>query len=124
MGAEQKMMLALLQSPDLQAVTHDTVQLIMPEVILTLFACAALVLDVMLPRNSKRVVAWVSLVGVGAALVSLFIMYAGMAATSAPHIGFFKMIVVDNYAVVFKAMFLIGAPLSILLPIKNLAEED
>jgi len=95
----------------------------MPEVILTLFACAALVLDVMLPRNSKRLVAWLSLLGVGSALASLFILYFGVVNKGAPHLGFFRMIVIDNYAVVFKTMFLIGAGLSILLSIKYLDEE-
>src|ERR1041384_6279459 len=70
---------------DFQAIATQATHLIMPEGILTLFACAALVLDVMLPRN-----------------------------------GFYEMIVLDSYAVVFKTIFLIGAALSILLAIKYL----
>ena len=42
-------MLALLQATtDLQAIARQTVQYIMPEVIVTIFACGALVLDVLL----------------------------------------------------------------------------
>jgi NADH-quinone oxidoreductase subunit N len=108
-------------SPDFQVIARQTGQLIMPEVILTLFACAALVLDVMLPRERKRLVAWMSLAGVGFALLSLGILYfaAGGASLTARS-GFFDMIVIDNYAVVFKLIFLIGAGLTILLSIKYL----
>ncbi len=95
----------------------------MPEGILTIFACAALVLDVMVPRNRKRLVAWVSLAGTGFALVSLWIMYSGIVSKGAPRTAFYEMIVMDSYSVVFKSMFLIGAGLSILLSIKYLDVE-
>ena len=112
-------------STDFQLIARQTGQLIMPEVILTLFACAALVLDVMLPRDRKRIVAWLSLAGVGFAIVSLGMLYfaAGGASLTA-RTGFFDMIVIDSYAVVFKLIFLIGAGLSILLSIKYLDIED
>jgi len=42
---------------DFQTIATQAIQFIMPEGILTLFACAALVLDVMLPRDRKRFVA-------------------------------------------------------------------
>ncbi len=117
-------MLAMIQTPvDLQFVARQTAQLIMPEVILTLFACAALVLDVLLPRGRKRAVAWLSLAGVGLALISLWILYTDIARSGVSRTGFFDMIVIDYYAVVFKFMFLIGTALSILLSIKYLDEE-
>lgn len=102
----------------------QTAQLIMPEVILTLFACAALVLDVMLPRDRKQVVAWVSLAGVGFSLVSLGGAYYNVVRGGLSQKGFFDMIVLDTYAIVFKLMFLIGAGLSILLAIKYLEVES
>jgi NADH-quinone oxidoreductase subunit N len=112
-------------STDFEVIARQTGQLIMPEVILTLFACAALVLDVMLPRDRKRIVAWVSLVGVGFSLISLGIIYFGSGGgLLTARTGFFNMIVIDNYAVVFKLIFLIGAGLSILLSIKYLDLED
>ena len=121
-------MLALIQAPsspiDLQLILNQTVQLIMPEVILTLFACAALVLDVMLSRDRKHVVAWVSLAGVGLSIVSLGGVYYNVVRGGLSQKGFFDMIVVDSYAVVFKLMFLIGAGLSILLAIKYLEVES
>jgi NADH-quinone oxidoreductase subunit N len=112
-------------STDFAVIARQTGQLIMPEVILTLFACAALVLDVMLPRDRKRIVAWVSLVGVGFSLISLGIIYFGSSGgLLTARTGFFNMIVIDNYAVVFKLIFLIGAGLSILLSVKYLDLED
>ncbi|HTG17030.1 MAG TPA: hypothetical protein VK747_17405 [Blastocatellia bacterium] len=63
--------MGLLLQTDFQSLMRQASQFIMPEGILTLFACAALVLDVMLPRHRKRVVAWVSLAGVGFTAVSL-----------------------------------------------------
>jgi hypothetical protein len=59
----------MLQATDFQTIARQATQFIMPEGILTLFACAALVLDVMLPRNRKRVVALVSLAGTGFAFL-------------------------------------------------------
>lgn len=118
-------MLALIQAnADFQEIARQTAQLIMPEVIMTLFACAALVLDVMLPRDRKRVIAWVSLAGIGLALGSLGIIYFDVVRSGVSRTGFFDMIVIDNYAVIFKLMFLIGAALSILLSIKYLDEEN
>jgi NADH-quinone oxidoreductase subunit N len=81
------------------------------------------VLDVMLPRNRKRVVGWVSLAGLGFAFISLWILYTGIVTKGAPRTAFFDMIVLDSYAVVFKSMFLIGAALSILLSMKYLDVE-
>lgn len=117
-------MLALIQETvDLQAIARQTTELIMPEVLLTLFACAALVLDVMLPRGRKHAVAWLSFAGTLVSLFSLGALYYGVASKGEPRTGFFDMIVIDNYAVVFKLIFLIGAALSILLSIKYLDEE-
>jgi NADH-quinone oxidoreductase subunit N len=117
-------MLALIQSSvDFQAIARQTAQLIMPEVILTVFGCAALVIDVMLPRERKKVVGWLSLAGCVFSLASLGIVYFKIAAKGVPRTGFFNMIVIDDYAVAFKVMFLIGAALSILLSMKYLDVE-
>src|SRR5215470_12309454 len=117
-------MLAFIQATsNFQTIAQETLQLITPEVILTLFACAALVLDVMLPRDRKRLIAWVSLAGIGLTLVSVAMLYFQVVSGRPPRTGFFRMIVVDDYAVVFKLIFLIGAGLSVLLSIKYLDVE-
>ncbi|MFP5263606.1 MAG: NADH-quinone oxidoreductase subunit N [Blastocatellia bacterium] len=127
-------MLALLQTtPDFKNLMQQAAQYIMPEVILTVFACGALVLDAMLPRDRKKLVAWVSLAGIGFALVSLLLLSSNILGfdlsrftfnnPGAPRTAFFDMIVLDTYAVVFKLMFLIGAAVSILLSTKYLDVE-
>ena len=127
-------MLALLQTtPDFKDLMQQAAQYIMPEIILTVFACAALILDAMLPRDRKKIVAWVSLAGIGFALVSLIILSSNVIGfdfrhltfkdVGTPHTAFFDMIVLDTYSVVFKLMFLIGAAISILLSIKYLDVE-
>src|SRR5499427_1961618 len=117
-------MLALIQATsDFQTNAQDTLQLLTPELILTVFACAALVLDVMLPRNGKRLIAWVSLAGILLALISVAMLYFQVVNGRTPRTAFFKMIVIDDYAVVFKLIFLIGAALSVLLSVKYLDEE-
>jgi NADH-quinone oxidoreductase subunit N len=108
---------------DFQSIVQQATQFLMPEGVLTLFACAALVLDVMLPRNRKKVVSLVCLAGIGLAFGSLWILYANIVSKGAPHTAFFDMIVLDSYAVVFKSMFLIGAALAILLSMKYLDVE-
>ncbi|MEW6127113.1 MAG: NADH-quinone oxidoreductase subunit N [Acidobacteriota bacterium] len=118
------MILALLQTTvDLSAIAKQTTQLLMPEVILILFACGALVLDVLLPRGQKRAVAWLSLGGLGVSLVSLILLYADVLSQGGARKGFFDMIVIDTYGFVFKVIFIIGAIISILLSIRYLDEE-
>src|SRR5262245_65838735 len=105
-------MLALIQATnDFELIARQTVQFITPEVILTIFACAALVLDVMLPRDRKKVVAWFSLAGVLLAMVSVAGLYFEVVKNHEPRTGFFNMLIVDNYAVAFKVIFLTGAAL-------------
>lgn len=108
---------------DFQSIVQQATQFLMPEGILTLFACAALVLDVMLPRNRKKVVSYVSLAGVALAFASLLVLYSAIVSKGAPRTAFYDMIVLDSYAVVFKMIFLIGAALSILLSMKYLDVE-
>jgi NADH-quinone oxidoreductase subunit N len=117
-------MLALIQAnSDFEVMARQTVQFITPEVILTIFACAALVLDVMLPADRKRVVAWVSLTGVLLAMASVAVLYFEVVKDQAPRTAFFGMLIVDNYGVAFKIIFLTAAALSILLSIKYLDVE-
>ena len=50
-------------------------QLIAPELILTVCACIALAMEVVLPYRKSKLIAWFSLVGVGLAGVSLGVQY-------------------------------------------------
>ncbi len=86
-------------------------QLIIPELILTVCACLALVMEVVLPYRKSKVVAYFSLVSIALAAVSLVVQYGSRAAF--PLDGFYGMIRIDGFALVFQAIFLIGAALAI-----------
>lgn len=96
---------------------------IMPEVILTLFGCLALVLDVLLPRRLHRWVAYTSIGGVLLAAVSLVAQYRALGSTL-PRYGFFDMLVVDEFALVMRGTFLLALGLSIAVAIRYLDIED
>src|SRR5262249_37291961 len=118
-------MLALIQTgSDFQIIVEQATKYLMPEIVLIIVGCGALVLDVMLPRGQKRLVAWTCLAGVGVAFVSLTILHAGIIASGGkPRTAFFEMIVLDDYGVVLKKIFLVGAPPASLLSIKYLETE-
>src|SRR5947207_2746365 len=90
---------------------RDTL-LLMPELQLTLFACFALVIDVLLPRGRKSISAYVSLVGIGLAGFSLWQIYRQYK-DAFPRLAFYDMYIVDGFSVVFKAIFLLGSALAI-----------
>lgn len=95
----------------------------MPEMLLTLFACAALALDVILPKPLKRVVAYFSLSGIVLTAFSLWQLYASFH-NHFPRSAFFDMFVVDQFAVVFKFIFLIVAAVAVLISIRYLDIEQ
>src|SRR4029078_1981616 len=87
-------------------------QLIVPELILTVCACLALVMEVILPYRKSKLVAYFSLLGVGLAFVSLGLQWWSIR-DSLPLDGFYGMVRVDGFALLFKAIFLVGAALAI-----------
>lgn len=101
---------------------RDTM-ILMPELILTVFACFALVIDVLLPRGRKRVSAYTSLVGIGLSGIALFQTYLSYR-DALPRTAFYDMYVVDGFSLVFKTIFLLGAALSIAIAIKFLDVEE
>src|SRR5436309_6221756 len=96
-------------------------QLIAPELILTTIACLALVMEVILPYKYSKWTAWFSLVGIGFALVSLGAQFVAMGGTfnfgalqSLVAVdGFYGMVRIDGFALLFKAIFLLAAALAI-----------
>jgi NADH-quinone oxidoreductase subunit N len=117
-------MLFLLQTTS--AFNIRDLQLIAPELILTVVACVALVMEVILPYKLSKWTAYFSLAGVGLAFVSvgaLFINAGGsfrlgrfqsLVATE----GFYGMVRIDGFALIFKAIFLIAAALAIAIAIR------
>jgi NADH-quinone oxidoreductase subunit N len=119
-------MLFLLQTTALLNVRD--LQLIAPELIITVVACVALVMEVILPYKFSKWTAWFSLAGIGLALVSLGVQFVSMGGTfnlgalqslSAVD-GFYGMVRIDGFALVFKAIFLIAAALAIAIAARYL----
>src|SRR2546421_9633193 len=103
-------------------------QLIAPELIITVAACAALVMEVILPYKLSKWTAYSSLAGIGLALVSLGAQFISMGGTFrlasltnlSPIDGFYGMVRIDGFALVFRAIFLVAAALTIAISIRYL----
>src|SRR3989441_4095166 len=119
-------MLFLFQTANLFNV--GDLQLIAPELILTVIACVVLVMEVILPYKLSKWTAWFSLAGIGLALISLGAQFVSMGGTfnlgALQNItavdGFYGMIRIDGFALVFKAIFLIAAALAVLIAMRYL----
>ena len=122
-------MLALLQANSTELFKLSDLQLIAPEIILTVCACVVLVMEVILPYRKSKWTAYFALVGIALALVSLLAQFYGMAGTFlpwnvqgalSPLDGFYGMIRIDGFAILFKIIFLLAAALSIAISTKFL----
>src|SRR5216117_3932473 len=103
----------LLQANTTALFNLADLQLIVPELILTVCACLSLVMEVILPYRKSKVIAYFSLAGIGLAAASLVVQYWSRAAF--PLDGFYGMIRIDGFALVFQSIFLIGAALAIAI---------
>src|SRR5437588_280285 len=119
-------MLFLLQITSLINV-HD-LQLIAPELILTTIACLALVMEVILPYKLSKSTAYFSLAGIALALISLAAQFKSIGGSFNLNAlqgvtaidGFYGMVHVDGFALVFRAIFLIAAALTIAISMRYL----
>src|SRR5712675_3390401 len=102
----------LLQANTTALFNPADLQLIAPELILTVFACIALVMEVILPYRKSKLVAYFALVGVALAAVSLGAQWWYMRDVL-PVDGFYGMIRIDGFALLFRAVFLVSAALAI-----------
>ena len=102
----------LLQANSTSIISSADLQLIAPELIMTACACVALVMEVILPYRKSKLTAYFSLVGIALAFTSLAVQWWFMGG-SLPFDGFYGMIRVDGFALLFKAIFLIAAALAI-----------
>src|ERR1051325_11226611 len=106
-------------------------QLIAPELIITVAACVALVMEVILPYKLSKWTAYFSLGGIALALVSLGAQFISMGGTFrlaslqalSPIDGFYGMVRIDGFALVFRAIFLLAAALAIAISIRYLDME-
>jgi len=119
-------MVFLLQTTGL--INPRDLQLIAPELIITIAACLALVMEVILPYRLGKWTAYFSLAGIALAMVSLAAQYTSMGGTFhfnsvpnlAPTDGFYSMVHIDGFALVFRAIFLVAAALAIAISIRYL----
>ena len=106
------MLLLLLQASSTALFNVGDLHLIAPELILTVCACVALVMEVILPYKKAKMTAYFALVGLALAAVSLVLLWY-TSRTFFPLDGFYGMVRVDGFAITFKAIFLVAAALAI-----------
>ena len=109
----------ILQASTTELFNVRDLQLIAPEIILTVCACVALVMEVILPYRKSRLTAYFSLAGIALAAISLAI----LSYSNSPYFpldGFYGMVRIDGFAVVFKTIFLVAAALSIAISTRYL----
>lgn len=109
----------LLQANTTALFSVTDLQLIAPELILTVCACIALVMEVVLPYRKSKLIAWFSLVGVALAGLSLGAQY-WYTREALPLDGFYGMVRIDGFALIFKSIFLIGAAQAIAISTRYL----
>ncbi|MDQ3806006.1 MAG: NADH-quinone oxidoreductase subunit N [Acidobacteriota bacterium] len=121
-----------LQANTTSLFSVNDLQLIAPELILTVCACVALVMEVVLPYRQARVVGYFALAGLALAAVSLVVL--GYPQLSAPFAaggdppaavltGFYGTVRVDGFAIVFKLIFLLAAALTVAVSLRFLDVE-
>ncbi len=117
----------LLQANTIELFNVRDLQLIAPELILTVCACVALVMEVVLPYRKSRLVGYFALGGFALAAVSLlvlgwpFLQSSGGAPLALN--GFYNTIRIDGFAVVFKLIFLVAAALTVAISMRYLDVE-
>jgi NADH-quinone oxidoreductase subunit N len=99
----------LLQANTTSLINVSDLRLIAPELILTLCACVALVMEVILPYRKSKLTAYFALAGIALAFVSLALQITG----PMPIDGFYGMVRIDGFAILFRIIFLISAALAI-----------
>src|ERR1700730_8529715 len=107
-------MILLLQASTTAFFSVSDLRLIAPELILTASACIALVMEVILPYKKSKWTAYFALAGIGLAAVSLGILWSSSSG-NLPLDGFYGMVRIDGFALLFKAIFLIAAALAIAI---------
>jgi len=110
-----------LQANTTKLYSISDLTLIAPELILTVGACVALVLAVLLPREKKQTAAWSSLVFIVLSFVSVVLLWQ---TNMLPVSAFYGTVRIDGLAVLFKAMLLIAAGLTIAVSVKFLEIEN
>src|SRR5262245_2305094 len=113
----------LLQSSAI--INPRDLQLIVPELILTVAACVALVMEVILPYKRGKWTAYFCLGGIALALISLGAQFVQLGGTfrlaslqNLSHLdGFYQMVRIDGFSFLFRVIFLNVVTLAISISI-------
>ena len=98
-------------------------QAVIPEILLTMFGLAILLLDFLLGKSDKYLNAVAALIGVGFATIKLF-MFWRLLADRIPYMGFGGIFVLDTFAIYFKLLIVIATGLVALISAKYLEIEE
>jgi NADH-quinone oxidoreductase subunit N len=112
-------MMLLLQANASGLLRPSDLELLAPELILTVFGCLALVMEVVLPYRKSKLTAYCTLVGIGLAGLSLVLLWSANK-DSLPLDGFYGMVRIDGFALLFQAIFLIAAALAVAISMRFL----
>ena len=115
-------MFLLLQANTTALFSVRDLQLIAPELILTICACVVLVMEVVLPYRKSKWTGYFALVATAIAALSLFLLWQ----TNRDHLpldAFYGMVRIDGFAIVFKLIFLLAAVLTIAISLRYLDVE-
>lgn len=102
----------LLQASSTALFDLSDLQLIAPELILTVCACVALVMEVVLPYRRSKLIAYFALAGIALAAFSLGFQW-WYRRDVLPLDGFYGMVRIDGFALIFKSIFLFASALTI-----------
>lgn len=94
---------------------------IMPETVLSIFAMALLLINVFVPSEQKSYLGYLSFIGI---IVTFFFVVGGWNAPLQLQEGFNGSVIQDNFALFFKAIFLVGAALTVLIADQYMAREE
>ena len=90
---------------------------ILPELVLTAGALVVLIADVLLPRERRSALSWVTLAAIGATRASLL-------PFTSTHVELAHgLLAVDRFALFFKIVFLVAAAITVLMSVRYLAIE-
>jgi NADH-quinone oxidoreductase subunit N len=109
----------LLQANTTALYSLGDLQLIGPELILTVAACVALVIEVILPYRKSKWTGYFALIGIALAALSLGVQWY-LNRDVLPLTGFYGMVRIDSFALLFKAIFLVAAALAVALSLRFL----
>jgi len=100
-----------------QGINASDFYYILPELVLTAGSLLVLIVDVMLPKDRRAALAWVTLAVIGATMVSL-LPFRGVNTEVAN-----GLMAVDGFGLFFKFVFLLAAAITVLMSIRYLAIE-